>query len=270
LADVNVAPLLNKGPTGDAARAAAKDVMSAAIELFQLASGEALTAEVTSKLAAYVPAPLADVLERALGLNEREPFPSLAHFARVLDELPPELRASEQDVSEELERRLGPVLARRKRSLALLVGGSGPQELDDVTRVFRAVSPPQPTRPDTVRPHAGAADEPAVPQPPASAASNWQDMPTRVDRRAAVAAADASAVRPASAPGVEAPTPPATSKLTLGRSSPSSSASPARLRDGLSRSFWLVALALLAALSIAWWATSADTRPPNAREPTIR
>jgi hypothetical protein len=243
LTDVNVAPLLAKNPDRDSARAAAKDLLSAAIELFQLASGEALSQDVASKLGAYVPAHLAETLEQALGLQGRAPFANLGNFVAALDDLPRELQADDHELSEELHRRLGATLEQRRRKLSLLELGASVQESDDVTRIFQASAPLQ-DKLDTVRPDAPPEGGSSAPLPKAPKA------PAELGLHALLASV---------------PSPPARTKQVS--SAPVSVAPP---RERLPRSFWLVAMLLVAALSAAWWATSRGARlwPPGSFTPT--
>jgi hypothetical protein len=236
LTDVNVAPLLAKNPDKDSAKAAAKDLLSAAIELFQLASGEALSQEGTTKLRAYVPLSLAEILEQALGLQGRQPFPAIADFVQALAALPAELQADDQELSDELKRRLGPTLEQRRNKLSLLEIGAAVQESDDVTRIFQASLPTQ-DKADTIRPDA----------PPDSVELGPLPKPPKVMRDVALGP-EAFGMRPVS----EAPPPIAKH-------------APAPTAERLPRSFWLVAMLLLAALSAAWWATSGGGRwwPPG-------
>ncbi len=275
LTDVNVAPLLANNPDVDANKAAAKDLLSAAIELFQLASGEALTAEVTSKLGAYVPAPLAETLQRAFGVNDKVPFLSIGDFVRALNELPPELQADEHEVSDELKRRLGTVLTQRKAKLSLLEAGAARHEedADDVTRVFNTASLPTGTlNPDTLRPEAtDEASAAALPRAPRAAkVENWQDLPTRVGHIGAAGAAFALRSDRPTQPASEATPATSASEPPSDEAAPapvSKTTSAAPTQKGLPRAFWLVALALLATISAAWWATSTDTRSHHVDDP---
>jgi hypothetical protein len=236
LTDVNVAPLLTQNPDKDAAKAAAKDLFAAGIELFQLVSGEAMSQEVVSKLGAYVPTQLAEVLEQALGLQGREPFTDIAGFVAALDDLPQALQASDQDLSDELRRRLGPTLEQRRNKLALLeVGAARQEESEDMTRVFQASSALQ-DKADTLRP-----DAPPDPLSP-EALPNPLRAPADVVLNAALPVSVARAL--ASDPGPV--------------SAPAFASHPRKER--LPRSFWLVAMLLIAVLSVAWWATSGSGR----------
>ncbi|MES1185610.1 MAG: hypothetical protein ABUL60_17490 [Myxococcales bacterium] len=261
LTDVLVAPLLGKPADADPGKAAAKDLLAAAIHLFQLASGEPLSPSIATKLGAYVPELLAETLGRALGVDQSTPFASIEELVQALDQLPKELQANERDVSEEIQRRVGANLAQRRNKLGLLELGAAKQESDDVTRVFRPVLPEK-VNPDTVRPQA-AADAPPVPElpkpPKVDGKSSWQDEPTRVDRPAA------GLTRTSDHPVSNAPTarkpsvPPSNGRPRVTpapRSSvrPLVSSVPSHSRK--SRMLWLVGLGLLATLSAAWWAAS--------------
>lgn len=268
LTDVNVAPLLTKNPDLDPAKARAKDLLSAAIELFQLASGEALSEEVTSKLGAYVPAALADVIEQAFGLQGKTPFSTLDDLIRALNELPKDLQADELEVSEELKRRLGTVLTQRKHKLSLLeLGAAAKQEsdADDVTRVFQAGALPELLNPTTVRPDGAAEDAVNVSVPKApKPLPEWHDEPTRIgvinatgdalrsDRPKAPEIAELEPTEEAAEPESEPPL---------------ASEAPPHQTRGVPRSFWVVALALLATLSAVWWARSTDTHTPHTTDP---
>lgn len=254
LTDVAVAPLLSKAPDTDPTKAAAKDLLTAAIHLFQLASGEALTPAVTSKLSSYVPELLANTLARALGVDQSAPFANIEELVQALDQLPRELQAEESDVKDEIQRRVGASLTQRRNKLGLLELGAAKQDSEEVTRVFRSFLPENGSS-DTVRPQAAANDAPMpeLPKPPKVAGhTSWQDEPTRVDKRPAAALARGSE------------RPPAGERAT--RAAASVPAEPAgalqapaarQARSRKSRVLWLAGLGLLATLSVAWWATSA-------------
>lgn len=255
LTDVSVAPLLGKAPETDPAKAAAKDLLAAAIHLFQLASGEALSAAAAGKLGSYVPERLAETLARALGVDHDAPFASIAEFVEALEQLPNELQANERDAIDEIQRRVGASLTQRRNKLGLLELGAAKQDSEEVTRVFQSFLPPQGT-PDTLRPQAPADAPPMLqlPKAPNVAAHNsWQDEPTRVDR----APAWSSVLPvPASAPPV-----PASAPLVPAAAPPEPTRPPARSHK--SRVFWLLGLGLLATLSsVAWWVTSATHGEP--------
>lgn len=225
LTDVNVAPLLAKNPDRDSTKAAAKDLFSAAIELFQLASGKAFSQEVASDLGAHVPRQLAATLGQAFGLQNRAPFPSIHAFVAALDELPQEQQADDNELSEELSRRLGSTIQQRRNKLALLEAGAARQESDDVTRIFQGSASLQ-DKVDTVRPDAP------------SAAVSVQAFP-------------------------KAPRPAANVALQELSADPGASAGFApNQQERLPRSFWLVAVLLIAVLGAAWWMTSGGGRLP--------
>jgi hypothetical protein len=253
LTDVAVAPLLGKAPDTDPTKAAAKDLLAAAIHLFQLASGEALTPAITSKLSSYVPERLAQTLARALGVDQSTPFTSIEELVQALDELPQELQAEENDVKDEVQRRVGASLTQRRNKLGLLELGAAKQDSEEVTRVFRSFLPGNGT-PDTMRPQAAANDAPMpeLPKPPKPAGhGSWQDEPTRVDRLPAAALARASERPPARGR--------ATSTASVPPEPSGTRQEPAALqaRSRRSRVLWLAGLGLLATLSVAWWAKSA-------------
>jgi hypothetical protein len=250
LTDVGVAPLLGKTPETDPTKAAAKDLLTAAIHLFQLASGEALSPAVTSKLSSYVPELLAATLARALGVDQGAPFANLEEFVRALDQLPKELQAEESDVKEEFQRRVGANLTQRRNKLGLLELGAAQQDSEEVTRVFRSFLPEN-SAPDTVRPQAVANDPPTpeLPRAPKVAGNtSWQDEPTRVDRRPAAAHPRASEGHTSRGRRAQAASVPP---------EPSSAPPELQTRSRKSRVLWLVGLGLIATLSVAWWAMSA-------------
>ena len=251
LTDVSVAPLLGKALDKDPTKAPAKDLLAAAIHLFQLASGEALSPGIATKLGSYVPERLAELIGRALGVDQGPRFADIEEFVGALSGLPQELQADERDVSDEVQRRVGASLAQRRNKLGLLELGAAKQDSEEVTRVFRSFLPEK-SNPDTVRPQA-APDAPPLPKLPTASAPpvSWQEEPTRVDRLPAAARLARSSERPSARDRVasKASVPPAPSnpprELTL---------VPAR--SPRSRVLWLLGLGLLAALSAAWWATS--------------
>jgi hypothetical protein len=292
LTDVVVAALLGKHPESDPSVAATKDLFAIAIQLFQLVTGKVISPGLSGKLAAYVPLPLAEVLERALGFGDSTPYATLGELRQALEELPDEFHVDEREVCEELKRRIGAQLTQRRNKLGLLQAAGSHQDEDDMTRVFRVPAgslPPRSPNPDTLRPPANGAAEGFPPSDPNGSSQSWQDMPTRIgqipeavselarpsDRPTAepplAAGADQALPPVAPPPSAAAPvsTPPSVSApssmpgLALASSvrgplSIPPSGAPARKLP----SPWFV-VALLAALGGAWWAASTSHLLPS-------
>ncbi|HWZ89111.1 MAG TPA: hypothetical protein VNW92_09685 [Polyangiaceae bacterium] len=144
LTEVGVAPHLVRAVEESAETGAATDLMAAAVELFHLASGQLISAETTQKLGDYVPAPLASVLEEAMGVKGKEPFATLDQFVGALSNLPADFSASEEQVCAEIARVAGPVMELRRRKLALFERGAASQSEDedeDSTKFYRTAAP---------------------------------------------------------------------------------------------------------------------------------
>ena len=143
LTEVGVAPHLVRAVEESSEIAAAKDLMAAAVELFHLASGRIITAETTQKLGEYLPAPLAEVLERAMGVKGKAPFEALDQFIAALSALPAEFSATDAQVCAEIARVAGPAMELRRRKLALFERGaaSSQSEEEDSTKFYRTASP---------------------------------------------------------------------------------------------------------------------------------
>ncbi len=164
LTEVGVAPHLVRALEESADIAAAKDLMAAAVELFHLASGRVISAETTQKLGEYLPAPLADVLETAMGVKGKTPFATLDEFIAALSGLPEEFTASDEQVCAELARVAGPAMELRRRKLALFERGAASQseEEEDSTKFYRTASPEKRTS-NTTRPPPPDESSPTAP-----------------------------------------------------------------------------------------------------------
>lgn len=247
LTDVPVAPLLGKIPDADPALRTAKDLLAAAIHLFQLASGETLSPGITKKIAAYVPEVMAETLARALGVGAETPFSSIEEFVAALDALPNELQAEAHEVSEEIQRRVGSSLSQRRNKLGLLELGAATQDADEVTRVFRSLMPER-SAPESA-PHHSNPDASSVAEAPRLPAAvvgmSWKEEPTRVDRLPAAIAALARA-------GQRDTRPPIAERGAANAQKVSS----APRRSSNPKFLWLACFGLIATLALVWWAAA--------------
>ena len=167
LTEVGVAPHLVRAAEDSADIAAAKDLMAAAVELFHLSCGRLITAETTQRLGEFLPAPLAHLLERAMGVKGNTPFATLDQFIAALGDLPAELRSSDEQVCAEIARVAGPAIDLRRRKLALFERGAASQsEEEDSTKFYRTASPEK-RGSDTTRPP--PPDEPLAIEGPSAA-----------------------------------------------------------------------------------------------------
>jgi len=114
-----------------------RDVMTAAVELYQLASGHLMTGDLSRAARLHLPVALARVLEDAFtGQFAGEGVGALAD---ALAALPPVLNGPEQLVVSELQRTSGELLDERRRKLAGC-RESAVADIEGATRIF--VAPP--------------------------------------------------------------------------------------------------------------------------------
>ncbi|HKO46999.1 MAG TPA: hypothetical protein VJV79_04710 [Polyangiaceae bacterium] len=116
----------------------ARDMMTAAVELYQLASGRLMTGDLSRAAKLHLPAPLAKVLEDVFTWSPSTDVDGLSQLADALSGLPPVLVGSEQLVATELQRSSGDLLEERRRKLAAFHSGAG-ADTEGATRVFVAL-----------------------------------------------------------------------------------------------------------------------------------
>lgn|GEM_PF-1415474 len=116
----------------------ARDLMTAAVELYQLASGRLMTGDLSRAAKLHLPVPLAKLLEEVFSWQPSNAADGVGELADALSRLPPVLVGSEQLVGNELQRMGGELLEERRRKLAAFRSGSL-VDLEGATRVFVAV-----------------------------------------------------------------------------------------------------------------------------------
>ncbi|HYP99451.1 MAG TPA: hypothetical protein VER96_12345 [Polyangiaceae bacterium] len=141
LSEVGVSAALLGGPSqrmpDTASDVDARDVMTAAVELYQLASGRLMTGDLTRAAKLHLPVPLARVLEEAFTGQSPNGADGVGALADALAALPPVLVGREQEVVSELQRTSGDLLEERRRKLAAFRSGSM-VDIEGATRIFAA------------------------------------------------------------------------------------------------------------------------------------
>jgi hypothetical protein len=145
LAEAGVSALLTAGaaPTiqDDPRDPEARDMMSAAVELYQLASGRLMTGDLTRAVRLHLPSRLANLLEGVFTWVPSERFDGVDGLANALEGLPPALSGSESLVASELRRLCAELLDERRSKLATLLDGPR-MDVEGPTRVY-ATAPPE-------------------------------------------------------------------------------------------------------------------------------
>jgi hypothetical protein len=113
-------------------------VLTAAVELFHLASGRLMAGDMCASARLHLSSPLAQVLEGVFSLEPGSGFDNAEGLASSLSGLPPALVGTEATVAEELRRLVADLLDERRQKLASLRGAAPPQDVDGPTRVFSA------------------------------------------------------------------------------------------------------------------------------------
>jgi hypothetical protein len=116
----------------------ARDMMTAAVELYQLASGRLMAGDLSRAAKLHLPVRLAQVLEDAFTWEPSSGVDGLDELANALAGLPAALVGSEELVASELQRLSGDLLAERRRKLAAFHSGAG-TDPEGATRVFVAL-----------------------------------------------------------------------------------------------------------------------------------
>src|SRR6478736_1378843 len=115
----------------------ARDLMTAAVELYQLASGRLMTGDLSRAAKLHLPVPLSRVLEEAFTGQSPNGADGVGALADALAALPPVLVGREQEVVSELQRTSGDLLEERRRKLAAFRSGSM-VDIEGATRIFAA------------------------------------------------------------------------------------------------------------------------------------
>jgi hypothetical protein len=111
-----------------------RDVLTAAVELYQLASGQLMSGDLASAVKLHLPAPLAAVLTEVFAWSGTAASDGVTSLATALSALPRQLIGSDTLVAEELRRIALDVLEERERKLADCRSDVDPEI--DATRVF--------------------------------------------------------------------------------------------------------------------------------------
>ena len=124
------------------------DTLTAAVELYHLATGKLLTGDLAEAVKAALPDPLAHTLTEVFRWSDTEASDTIASFSRALGRLPDELRSDEPRVAEALRRLAGDVLHERESKLAEYRPAMG-LAIDGPTRVYslldQQIAPDEPT-----------------------------------------------------------------------------------------------------------------------------
>jgi len=236
----------------------AREMMAAAVELYQLASGRLMTGDLSRTAKLHLPAPLAKLLEAVFSLDPSSGIAGVGALSDALSALPPVLVGSEQLVASELQRLSGDLLDERRRKLAAFHSVAG-SDTEGATRVFVGVRPE---------------DEEAAEEPTLAVPGFRRRVPFML---AVPPIATVTAVTPAE-PKPQSPRSPSVQPLPLPAPRP-------RARAGLLglsvRECWLIALWFVLLLGVGTWhrpdwlssavarlrvwkATSASYRPASA------
>ena len=236
----------------------AREMMAAAVELYQLASGRLMTGDLSRTAKLHLPAPLAKLLEAVFSLDPSSGIAGVGALSDALSALPPVLVGSEQLVASELQRLSGDLLDERRRKLAAFHSVAG-SDTEGATRVFVGVRPE---------------DEEAAEEPTLAVPGFRRRVPFML---AVPPIATVTAVTPAE-PKPQSPRSPSVQPLPLPAPRPRAHAGLL----GLSvRECWLIALWFVLLLGVGTWhrpdwlssavarlrvwkATSASYRPASA------
>jgi hypothetical protein len=116
----------------------ARDMMTAGVELFQLATGRLMTGDLSRAAKLHLPVPLARVLDDVFTGQLPTGVDGVSELADALAALPATLVGAEQLVATELQRLGGDLLEERRRKLETFRSGSV-VDIEGATRVFVAV-----------------------------------------------------------------------------------------------------------------------------------
>jgi hypothetical protein len=135
LAEPGLAAQLGGGAPELGAQAVQRDTLTAAVELYHLASGKLLTGDLAAAVKEALPEPLAHALTDVFSWSDTEASDTVSSFGRALGRLPPELRGDDAGVARALRRLAADVLSERERKLAEYRPGLG-VAIDGPTRVY--------------------------------------------------------------------------------------------------------------------------------------
>jgi len=186
-----------------------RETMTAAVELYQLASGRLMTGDLSRTAKLHLPAPLAKVLDAVFTRDPSSGIDSVATLSEALSGLPPVLVGAAELVASELQRLGGDLLEERRRKLAAFRSVSG-ADIEGATRVFVAVNPEEEeaaeeptlavpgfqrrvplmlavpaiatvtrTESESHRPHIPSSQPPPLPAPQPRSASRWLGFSAR-------------------------------------------------------------------------------------------
>lgn len=120
-----------------ASDAEGRDLMTAAVELYQLATGRLMAGDLSRAAKLHLPVPLAKVLEDVFTLQFANGAGGVDALADALSALPPVLVGAEPLVTRELQRMSGDLLEERRRKLEAFRNGSH-VDIEGATRIFAA------------------------------------------------------------------------------------------------------------------------------------
>ena len=122
--------------------AEARDMLTAAVELFHLASARLMNGDMCASAKLHLPAPLARVLEDVFAWDPSCGFDSAEGLADALSAMPRTLVGTESLVADEVRRLTGDLLDERRRKLAAPRSGSSTPDTEGATRVYRELLEP--------------------------------------------------------------------------------------------------------------------------------
>ena len=129
-----------RGDDESGVRAVQGDIVTAAVELYHLATGKLLTHDLTAAVEQALPDPLAHTLTEVFSWSDTEAADTVSSFARALGRLPAELRGDDAGVARALRLLAADVLSEREEKLAEYRPDMGPA-IDGPTRVYALPDP---------------------------------------------------------------------------------------------------------------------------------
>ncbi|HEY3498432.1 MAG TPA: hypothetical protein VGK73_27250 [Polyangiaceae bacterium] len=211
LAEPGLGAHLGRGDPECGDQAVQGDTLTAAVELYHLATGKLLTGDLAAAVREALPDSLAHTLTEVFRWSDTEASDTVSSFARALGRLPPELHSDEPGVARALLRLAGDVLSEREHKLAEYRPDLG-LTIDGPTRVYslidQQIAPDEPTvvSPRRLQPARPAPTSRAVfgkqlVQAMATVARKPRLEPEQADAERLVAAPSARARRPKSSKG---------------------------------------------------------------------
>jgi hypothetical protein len=116
------------------------DIITAAVELYHLATGKLLAGDLAAAVERALPDPLAHTLTEVFRWSDTEASDTVSSFARALSRLPAELRADDARVAKALRVLAGDILSEREEKLAAYRPGMG-LTIDGPTRMYSILEP---------------------------------------------------------------------------------------------------------------------------------